>query len=175
MKILYCNKYNFPFSGTEVYLFDLMRLMEEQGHEVALFMLFVLPSDQEGLSLALLEAMGAGLCVLASDIPENRELVDGAGFLFKAGNVVDLERMLRLLISDSSARAWAGERAKRRIRQHYLWPDITTQVEAVSLDVLGWKKKDAVDSGVPCVTPPPSKPVASEHPVQSLPRIRRVG
>jgi glycosyltransferase involved in cell wall biosynthesis len=42
-------------------------------------MLFALPSDIEGLSLALLEAMAAGLCVLTSDIPENRELVDGVG------------------------------------------------------------------------------------------------
>ena len=37
MKILYCNKYNFAFSGTEVYLFDAMDLMRSQGHEVALF------------------------------------------------------------------------------------------------------------------------------------------
>ena len=37
MRILYCNKYNFPFSGTEVYMFDLMNLMRAQGHEVALF------------------------------------------------------------------------------------------------------------------------------------------
>src|SRR5579862_7409092 len=37
MRILYCNKYNFPFSGTEVYLFELMGMMREQGHEVALF------------------------------------------------------------------------------------------------------------------------------------------
>ena len=37
MKILYCNKYNYPFSGTEVYLFELMELMREQGHQVALF------------------------------------------------------------------------------------------------------------------------------------------
>src|SRR5436305_10542318 len=37
MRILYCNKYSFPFSGTEVYLFELMQLMREQGHEVALF------------------------------------------------------------------------------------------------------------------------------------------
>ena len=27
MRILYCNKYNFAFSGTEVYLFELMELM----------------------------------------------------------------------------------------------------------------------------------------------------
>jgi hypothetical protein len=37
MRILYCNKYNYPFSGTEVYLFELMDLMRSQGHEVALF------------------------------------------------------------------------------------------------------------------------------------------
>ena len=48
-------------------------------------MLFVLPSDLEGLSLALLDAMGAGLCVLASDIPENREAVEDAGFTFRQG------------------------------------------------------------------------------------------
>ena len=37
MRILYCNKYNFPFSGTEVYLFELMEMMRQRGHEVALF------------------------------------------------------------------------------------------------------------------------------------------
>jgi hypothetical protein len=36
-------------------------------------MLLVLSSDLEGLSLALSDAMGAGLCVLAGDVPENRE------------------------------------------------------------------------------------------------------
>src|SRR5213076_1526245 len=63
-------------------------------------MLFVLPSDLEGLSLALLDAMGAGVCSLTSDIPENRELVDDAGFTFRHSDVQDLERILRLLISD---------------------------------------------------------------------------
>lgn len=37
MKILFCNKYSFPFSGTEVYLFELMDLLRSRGHEVALF------------------------------------------------------------------------------------------------------------------------------------------
>ncbi len=45
MKILYCNKFNFPFSGTEVYLFQLMQMMREQGHEVALFSM----ADTRGL------------------------------------------------------------------------------------------------------------------------------
>ena len=37
MRILYCNKYNYPFSGTESYLFEVMDLMRARGHEVALF------------------------------------------------------------------------------------------------------------------------------------------
>jgi glycosyltransferase involved in cell wall biosynthesis len=43
-------------------------------------MLFVLPSSVEGLSLSLLDAMATGVCVLVSDIPENLEVADGAGF-----------------------------------------------------------------------------------------------
>jgi glycosyltransferase involved in cell wall biosynthesis len=94
-------------------------------------MLFVLPSDLEGLSLALLEAMGAGVCVLACDIPENREVVDGAGFLFKPGDVADLEHMLRFLISDSAARTSAARTAKQRIREQYQWNEITRRIEDV--------------------------------------------
>jgi hypothetical protein len=37
MRILFCNKYNFGFSGTEAYLFETMELMRSRGHEVALF------------------------------------------------------------------------------------------------------------------------------------------
>ena len=37
MRILYCNKYDYPFSGTEAYLFDLIHQMDQRGHETALF------------------------------------------------------------------------------------------------------------------------------------------
>jgi glycosyltransferase involved in cell wall biosynthesis len=37
MRILYCNKYNFTFSGTESYLFEVMDLVRTHGHEAALF------------------------------------------------------------------------------------------------------------------------------------------
>ena len=37
MRILYCNKYNYRFSGTESYLFDAMEGMRACGHQVVLF------------------------------------------------------------------------------------------------------------------------------------------
>lgn len=92
-------------------------------------MLFVLPSDLEGLSLALLDAMGAGVCVLASDIPENRELVDGAGFTFRHGNQNDLERMLRLLIAEPDIRKAAANKARARVGEHYLWDRVAREIE----------------------------------------------
>jgi len=100
-------------------------------------MLFVLPSDMEGLSVALLDAMSAGLCVLTSDVPENRELVEGAGFTFRRGDVTDLERMLRLLISDPDIREQAGRAARERVREHYLWPDVVEKIEHVYLELMG--------------------------------------
>ncbi|HEX4427624.1 MAG TPA: glycosyltransferase family 4 protein [Terriglobales bacterium] len=100
-------------------------------------MLFVLPSDIEGLSLALLDAMGAGVCVLASDIPENCELVERAGFTFRRGDAADLQRMLGLLISDEPLRKMAESAARQRIREGFLWPQIIEQIEQVYRKALG--------------------------------------
>jgi glycosyltransferase involved in cell wall biosynthesis len=111
--------------------------------------LFVLPSDLEGLSLALLDAMGAGVCVLTSDIPENREVVQDAGFTFHAGDVNDLTRMLALLAADPGMRAAAGRMEKEIIRAHYLWPHIASQISEVYEELMGRKVTDHL--------PPPSR------------------
>src|SRR5262249_3331826 len=100
-------------------------------------MLFVLPSELEGLSLALLDAMGAGLCVLASDVPENREVIGDAGFTFQCGNVPDLAQKLLFLISNPSTREAAGHMAKIKICQQYQWSQIAADIEKAYFKVLG--------------------------------------
>src|SRR5580704_1329906 len=102
-------------------------------------MLFVLPSDLEGLSLALLDAMGAGRCVLTSDVPENREVVDGAGFTFQRGNAVDLAERLSFLIANPAVREAAGRAARRRVRQQYQWAKIAGDIEKAYFQMMGWK------------------------------------
>lgn len=121
-------------------------------------MLFVLPSDLEGLSLALLEAMGAGCCVLTSDIPENCELVEDTGFTFRRGDVLDLERMLRLLLPDPEVRRRSGQSARRRIAEHYNWDVITRQIEAEYLRTLGREPEPSQSAKIPS-----TEPVANQH------------
>jgi glycosyltransferase involved in cell wall biosynthesis len=93
--------------------------------------LFVLPSDLEGLSLALLDAMAAGVCVLASDTPENKEAVAETGFTFKRGDVADLRRMLSILLSDPRVRIVGAERAQQRVRQNYLWDNVVGELAEI--------------------------------------------
>jgi len=113
--------------------------------------LFVLPSDLEGLSLALLDAMGSGVCALTSDIPENREVIQDAGFTFRAGDVDDMARMLALLASDPETRAAAGRMEKQVIQSRYLWPHIAGQISAIYQELMG--RKGAVCDLVASVSP----------------------
>jgi glycosyltransferase involved in cell wall biosynthesis len=108
--------------------------------------LFVLPSEMEGLSLALLDAMAAGVCVLTSDIPENNEVVEGAGLTFRRGDQADLERMLDLLIHNPELRHRAAVRARERIQGEYLWPAIAQSIEKAYYNVLGWGGSEPVPS-----------------------------
>ncbi|MGA2965646.1 MAG: glycosyltransferase family 4 protein [Terriglobales bacterium] len=111
--------------------------------------LFVLPSQIEGLSLALLDAMAAGVCVLTSDIPENKEVVEDAGFTFRCGDRADLERILDLLVHNPELRHQTAARGRERIKSQYLWPEIARSIESVYYNALGWSKSESMPSERP--------------------------
>jgi glycosyltransferase involved in cell wall biosynthesis len=90
----------------------------------------------EGMSLALLDAMGAGLCVLASDTPENCEVIQDVGFTFRRADVADLQRMLELLLSEPELRNRTGIRAQARVRQHYLWENVTKGIATIYSEMM---------------------------------------
>ena len=58
---------------------------------------YILPSDLEGMSMSLLEAMSYGNCVLGSDIAEIRDVVGAHGILFRKGNEKDLAEKMQML------------------------------------------------------------------------------
>ncbi len=85
------------------------------------FDLFVLPSLSEGIPRCLMEAMGAGIPVIASDIPGCRVLVDHgqSGFLFKPGNDLELAALLKHLSGDGQTARKTAFEAARRVRQTF--------------------------------------------------------
>lgn len=81
---------------------------------------FVLPSLSEGLSNALLEAMAAGLPVVASDVGGNRAVIEHGvtGFLVDWNDADAVDRLLNRLMDDAPLRDRVGEAARRRARSY---------------------------------------------------------
>ena len=86
--------------------------------------LFVQPSESEGMSIALLEAMAHGLPTIASDIRINRETISSAGILFQNKNVSDLREKMAFLLNAPEESASLGARAKKRVADEYSWDAI---------------------------------------------------
>lgn len=119
---------------------NILFLGERTGRELAeLFShaaVFVQPSEDEGLSIALLEAMSYGLPIVASDIPGNREALDGAGVYFRTKDVEELKRELAYLLSRPDEMAIYGTLARGRAKSSFSWEAIAKQTIDVYRDVL---------------------------------------
>lgn len=79
--------------------------------------LFVFPSVQEGMPVALLEAMAAGLPCIVSDIRGSRELIGKKGGVCYDGGR-QLRKALQTFLSDAELRRACGSYNQIRIRRY---------------------------------------------------------
>ena len=86
--------------------------------------IYVLPSDVEGMSIGLLEAMSYGNCCLVSDIPENTEVIESCGITFKKSNVEDLQKKIEYLLRHSNRVQELKEKSADFICRKYNWDDV---------------------------------------------------
>jgi len=75
----------------------------------------VMPSEREGLSFAVLEAMGRGLALVVSDGPGNAEAVGDTGIVVPVGDVGALAGALADLAARPEERRRLGEAARERV------------------------------------------------------------
>lgn len=78
---------------------------------------FVLPSDKEGMPLVLLEAMAAGLAVVATDVPGSAEMVADAGLLAQPEPLALAQAIFRVA-TDPRLRAELSAAGLARARAH---------------------------------------------------------
>jgi glycosyltransferase involved in cell wall biosynthesis len=93
----------------------------------------VLPSYAEGLPMSLLEAMAAGLPVVATDVGGIPDLVtDGVnGFLFAPGDTATLRRLVRKLMHDPGLGRRIATAARETVRLRFDADRVIAQVEAI--------------------------------------------
>lgn len=91
-------------------------------------LLYVLPSEIEGMPLSLLEAMSYGCLCLTSDIPENTDVTRKHGLSFKTGSVDSLQSALCETIDNINElrqkELYRKETIKQYILGQYNWDEI---------------------------------------------------
>ncbi|HYR85278.1 MAG TPA: DUF1972 domain-containing protein [Terriglobia bacterium] len=94
---------------------------------------YVQATEVGGTHPALIEAMGAGNCVLAKDTPENREVVGDCGLFF--GDAGSLRGQMEATLRDTALVERFRASAQARVKAHYSWDAVTDAYEKLFRDL----------------------------------------
>ena len=100
---------------------------------------FVFPTHVEGFSGALVEAMFAGLPILASDIQQNKEAVTHmeTGYLFKKGSIDEIEKAFCWFKDNVSfASTTMAQKAYMTAKQNFELKNIAEEFESYLLNII---------------------------------------
>jgi glycosyltransferase involved in cell wall biosynthesis len=100
--------------------------------------MFCLVSFSEGFACALAEAMSTGLPSVVSDIPANRQLIDGGqhGFLTVVNDSRSISSAVLQLLESDSLRSRMGKAARQRILDCYSTDKVVDRYESLFRQML---------------------------------------
>lgn len=117
---------------------DFLGLRHDVPDLLAQAQIYVLASNWEGLPRSIIEALRAGLPVIATDVGGVSELVDRSnGRLLPHGDLDALEDALRELLEDRELRASMGTASRERYEDHFTFDRVLAETRAVYTDVIG--------------------------------------
>ena len=102
---------------------------------------FILPSDVEGMSVSLLEAMSYGALCVVSDIPENLEVVGGKALTFPKGDEAALRGILRAVTEDKAYAEDLRKGVSEYIASRYSWDKAAEETLSLYRKACGRRKK----------------------------------
>lgn len=120
----YVNELKIAAGSNENIIFTGSRTGKELAELFSNAYLFVQPSEAEGLSIALLEAMAYKKCALVSDIKENTDVIKNCGFSFKNKSIKSLRMKLIYLLKQPRLVEKYGFSARARVGKNYNWTKI---------------------------------------------------
>ena len=99
------------------------------------------PSDIEGMSISLLEALAYGNAVLCSDIPENTLVTEDKAINFKKSDVADLQNKLQNMCDDNLCVENLKHGVDDFILEKYNWNDVAVATRNLYEKVFTNKRK----------------------------------
>jgi glycosyltransferase involved in cell wall biosynthesis len=87
--------------------------------------IFVLPSQNEGMSIALLEAMASGLPVIVTDTGGTTELVEEKknGLIIPWADISSLTEAMTIMVQNTELRTQMGQESRKIVTQ-FSWPTV---------------------------------------------------
>jgi glycosyltransferase involved in cell wall biosynthesis len=84
--------------------------------------IFVLPSYSEGFSMSILEAMAAGLPIIATKVGAAPEIIENGinGYIINPGDILALQNSLEQLIMDATKRKNMGQLNREKCKSQFL-------------------------------------------------------
>lgn len=100
--------------------------------------LFIFPSETEGMSIMLLEVASVGTPVVASDIPENKQVFNDSEVLFfRSKDSADLAEKLEFALAHPKEMKKIGLNCQGRVFSDYLWSNVAKSYANLYNEVLG--------------------------------------
>jgi glycosyltransferase involved in cell wall biosynthesis len=97
---------------------------------------FIQPSTIEGMSISILEALSYGRFVIASDIQENLDVLQGLGITFQKGNINDLAEKIIYALSNPELIIKEYDKAIEIVKKYYDWKSIVDHLEMELIELL---------------------------------------